>query len=113
MVTVNPNIYPAKYKQEIIATLRNVLSDPTHVRNALISDPALTPVGKEQRYSVCVRLTERDPYSQQYTEPKTRIAYFFGGPLNQFVKAKDDQCVNAAYKPFPEAEKLCLVKNCA
>ena len=113
VVTVNPNIYPAKYKQEIIATLRSVLNDPTHVRNALISDPALTPVGNEQRYAACVRLTERDPYTQQYAGPKTRIAYFFGGSLNQFVTATDDQCAKAAYKPFPEAEKLCLVAKCA
>lgn len=113
VVTVNPNIYPAQYKQEIVATLRSVLNDPTHVRNALISDPALTPVDKDQRYTVCVQLTERDPYSQQYAAPQTRIAYFFAGHLNQFVKANDDQCAKAAYKPFPEAEKLCLVKKCA
>jgi hypothetical protein len=109
---VNPNIYPAKYKQQITATLRNILSDPTHVRNGLISDPALTAVNKDQRYTACVRFTERDFRTGQYGEPETRIAYFYGGQLNQLVKAKDDQCVNAAYKPFPEVEKLCLVEKC-
>lgn len=109
---VNPNIYPARYKQEIIATLRRILSDPTHVRNGLISDPVLMPVNTDQRYTACVRYTERDLVSQQYGEPETRIAYFYGGQLNQLVKAKDDQCVNAAYKPFPEVEKLCLVEKC-
>lgn len=109
---VNPNIYPTKYKQQIIATLRRILSDPTHVRNGLISDPALTPVNKEQRYTVCVRYIERDLFSKQYGEPETRIAYFYGGQLNQLVKAKDDQCANAAFKPFPEVEKLCLADKC-
>ncbi len=110
---VNPNLYPTKYKQQIVATLRRILSDPTHVRNGLISDPVLTVVGKDQRYTACVRLTERDYQTRQYGEPDTRIAYFYGGELNQLVKAKDDQCVNAAYKPFPEVEKLCLVEKCS
>jgi len=109
---VDPNLYPAKYKQQIITTLRNLLTDPTHVRNGLISDPALTSVNKEPRYVVCVRYTERDLQTKQYGEPETRIAYFYAGDLNQLVRAKDDQCVNAAYKPFPEVEKLCLVEKC-
>lgn len=111
--TVDPNIYPAKYKQEIVATLRNILSDPTNVRNGLISEPVLAQVGQERRYTVCVRLTERDPSTRLYGEPDTRIAYFYGGTLNQLVIAKDDQCANAAYKPFPEVEKLCLVEKCS
>ena len=109
---VNPNIYPAKYKQEIIATLTHLLSDPTHVRNGLISDPALVPVNKEPRYVVCVRFTERDPSTGLYGEPDTRIAYFYAGTLNQFVKATDNQCATAAYKPFHEVEKMCLVEHC-
>jgi len=111
--TVNPNIYPAKYKQEIVATLSPLLSDPTHVRNGMISDPALMTVNKEPRYVVCVRFTERDPSTGVYGEPDTRIAYFYAGALNQLVKAKDDQCAAAAYKPFHEMEKMCLVAHCS
>jgi hypothetical protein len=110
--TVNPNIYPTKYKQQIIATLRNLIDDPIHVRNGSISDPLLMPVGNDQRYAVCMRFTERDAQTGQYDTPDTRIAYFFGGDLNQLVKATDDQCAKAAYKPFPEVEKMCLVKHC-
>jgi len=110
--SVNPNIYPTKYKQEIVATLRNLLSDPTHVRNGLISDPQLMVTNKEQRYVVCMRFTERDPGTNTYGEPDTRIAYFYAGTLNQLVKAKDGQCATAAFKPFPEVEKMCLVKHC-
>ena len=42
---------------------------------------------------------------------KDRIAYFFGGHLNQLIEASTEQCGNAAYKPFPELEKLCLAAS--
>ena len=52
-----------QYKQEIPDTLSRTLIDPTNVRDAFVSDPALTPVGKDQRYTACVRLQrpEREP----------------------------------------------------
>ena len=108
---VDPNVVPADYKNEIINTLKSVLIDPTNIRDASISDPALAPVGKDQRYVVCVRLNSRG-YHREYLGSKDRIAYFYGGHLNQLVDASKEQCGNAAYKPFPEAEKLCLGKSC-
>ena len=46
---------------------------------------------------------------QHHYEGSTdRIAYFYGGHLNQLIEASKEQCGNAAYKPFPELEKLCL-----
>ena len=108
---VDPNIVPADYKNEIIGTLKSLLIDPTNIRDAYISDPALAPVGKDQRYVVCVRLNSRG-YQREYLGSKDRIAYFYGGHLNQLVDASKEQCGNAAYKPFPEVEKLCLGKSC-
>jgi hypothetical protein len=108
---VDPNVVPTNYKNEIISTLKSVLIDPTNIRDASISDPALAPVGKDQRYVVCVRLNSRG-YHREYLGSKDRIAYFYGGHLNQLVDASKEQCGNAAYKPFPEAEKLCLGKSC-
>lgn len=108
---VDPNIVPANYKKEIVDTLKGVLIDPTNVRDAFISEPALTAVGKDQRYAACVRLNSRG-YHREYLGSKDRIAYFFGGHLNQLVDASKEQCGNAAYKPFPEVEKLCLGKSC-
>lgn len=108
---VNPNIYPTQYRQEIAATLQRVLTDPTHLSGALLSEPALGPVDKDQRYIACLRFSERNPDTRQYDPPQTRVAYFFGGHLNQLVMAKEDQCATAAYKPFPEAEKLCPDKS--
>ena len=107
---IDPNIFPAKFKQEIISTLEKTLVDATNIRDAFISDPALTPVGKDQRYTACVRFSARSA-SRQYTGSTERIAYFYGGALNQLIEATKEQCSKAAYKPFPELEKLCRSEN--
>ena len=110
---VEPNIVPANYKQEVIATLTPVLDDPTNVRDAFISAPVLTaiPGSKEQRYTICVRYNARDP-NHRYMGIKDRIGYFYGGHLNQLIEATPEQCGKAAYVPFPELEKLCLGSKC-
>jgi hypothetical protein len=105
-VPVDPNLFPTDYKRDILDLLSNSLIDPTNIRNASISDPALAPVDKEQRYIVCLRYTPRDA-ARQYTGATERIGYFYGGHLNQLVEASQGQCSKAAYKPFPELEKLC------
>ena len=109
---VNPNTIPTNYKQEILDVLERSIADPTNVRDAFISDPALTPVGKDQRYTACVRFNARDA-SHRYIGSTDRIAYFYGGHLNQLVEASKEQCGNAAYKPFPELEKLCRASKCS
>lgn len=106
-----PNKFPATYKDEILLTLSKTLGDPTNVRDGGITDPALRPAGQEQRYASCVRLNERGVDSK-YLGVKHRIAWFYGGHLNQLVEAKAGECDNAPYKPFPEVEKLCQSKSC-
>lgn len=106
-----PNIVPVNYRQEIVDTLRQTLEDITNVRDAYVSEPALVPVGRDQRYAVCVRANSRNSVGQ-YTGSKDRIGYFFAGRLNQLVEATKEQCGNAAYKPFPELEKICLANRC-
>jgi hypothetical protein len=108
---VNPNIFPTDYKKEILETLRTSLTVNTNVRDAYISAPMLTQVDKSQRYTACVRSNSRD-IEGSYTGVKDRIAYFYGGHLNQLVLATGGQCANAAYVPFPELEHLCLAKEC-
>ena len=105
-VPVDPNVFPANYKQEILDTLSATLVDPTNIRNAFVTDPALTTVDKDQRYAACVRFTPRDA-ARQYGPSVDRIAYFYGGHLNQLVAATPEQCGKAPYKPFPELERLC------
>jgi hypothetical protein len=109
---VEPNIPPTGFKREILDTLQGTLDDPTNVHDAFISDPALTPVGSDQRYTACVRYNARD-LNRTYAGNKERIAYFFGGHLNQLIEADQGQCAKAAYKPFPELEKLCFAKKCS
>jgi len=107
----NPNQFPANYKDEILNTMTTALDDPSNVRGAYISDPVIQRAGTEERYIVCVRSDSRDA-SKQYTGSKDRIGYFYAGHLNQLVEATKEQCGNAAYKPFPELEKVCLAKKC-
>jgi hypothetical protein len=107
----DPNVFPSSYKEEILLTLTNLLEDPTNVRDAYISDPVLRTIGKDQRYTVCVRSDSRN-INKQYVGSKDRIGYFYGGHLNQLVDATKEQCGNAAYKPFPELEKLCQARKC-
>jgi hypothetical protein len=108
---VDPNVFPANYKPEILDTMTALLPDPTNVRDALISEPVLRPAGKDERYTVCVRSNSRNA-SRHYVGSVDRIAFFYGGHLNQLVDATKEQCGNASYKPFPELEKLCLAKKC-
>ena len=107
----DPNIFPSDYKKEILDTMTTTLEDPTNVRGAYISDPALVPVGKDQRYAVCIRSNSRNS-ARQYKGSMDKIAFFFGGHLNQLVDASPEQCGKVAYKPFPELEKLCLATKC-
>jgi hypothetical protein len=107
----NPNIFPSDYKNEILNTMTSSLDDPTNVRSAYISEPALRPAGKEERYVVCVRSDSRDA-SKRYTGVKDRIAIFHGGHITQLIDATREQCGNAAYRPFPELENLCQAKKC-
>ncbi|MBI1204606.1 MAG: hypothetical protein GC182_19050 [Rhodopseudomonas sp.] len=107
-----PNVFPATYKKEITDLLTTTLEDPTNVRDAYITDPVLTKVNKDdERYTVCVRSNSRNA-ARQYKGSEDRIAYFYGGHLNQLIAATKEQCGNAPYKPFPELEKLCLGKSC-
>jgi predicted small lipoprotein YifL len=108
---VEPNIPPTAFKQEILSTLGKTLDDPTNARDAFISDPVLTQAGSGQRYTACVRFNARD-INRTYSGSKDRIAYFYGGHLNQLVEATKEQCGNAAYKPFPELEKYCFATKC-
>lgn len=106
-----PNVFPADYKNEILNTMTLSLEDPANIRGAFISEPVLRPAGKDERYTVCVRSDSRNA-NKNYTGSKDRIGYFYAGHLTQLVDATQEQCGRAAYKPFPELEKLCQAKKC-
>src|SRR5512136_301351 len=97
----NPNVFPANYKNEILTRMTSTLENPTNVHDAYISDPVLRPVGKNERYVVCVRSDSRNA-SNHYAGSKDRIALFYDGHLDQLIEATKEQCESTAYKPFPE-----------
>src|SRR5665213_4283308 len=108
---VDPNTPPSNYKQEILNLLTKTLDDATNVHDAFISDPVLTQVGSDQRFTLCIRYNGRN-MEGEYAGSQERDAYFFGGHLNQLVEADKGQCAKVVYKPFPELEKLCQAAKC-
>ncbi|MDI3469646.1 MAG: hypothetical protein OJF62_001709 [Pseudolabrys sp.] len=111
-VAVDPNLVPANFKAEIIATIPKVYYDPSGIHDAYYSDPVIRPDTGVTVYQSCVRLNPRGP-DGQYLGDREYIAYYYGGHLSQFFRATDDRCAKAAYRPFPEIERLCApnVKN--
>jgi hypothetical protein len=100
---------PADYKGELIAYLRNFLNDPSNVRSAFVSPPALGRIQGEERYVSCVRFNARST-TGSYRGSRDHVAVFFGGKLEYFFElrpeARDDRCRDATYEPFPELERL-------
>ena len=47
------------YKADIVAFMRTYLNDPTGVRDAFVSEPALRTLENVERYTVCLRYTAR------------------------------------------------------
>jgi hypothetical protein len=109
---VDENLFPADYKKEIVNIMPSILADPTNIRGAFISEPALTSFGASSRYTACVRYNARKSRSE-YSGSQDRLAIFHGGQLNQFIPATAEQCGKAAYQPFPELEKICFQQKCS
>lgn len=112
--TVETNVAPtSRYKTEIVDALRLIFAknDTTSISNAAVSDPLLRSISGEQHYISCVRYTAHYA-TLKMTTTTERVAYFYGGHLNQLIEATKEQCGNAAYKPFPELNELCIGKGC-
>ena len=106
-----PNILPAGYKPKIIALLRDRLPDPTGIRDAYITEPALKQTGNVSRYVVCVRYNAKG-YDKKYAGSTDKVAYFYGGEITQMVDAPGELCGKADYQPWPELQKLCVEAVC-
>jgi hypothetical protein len=104
-IKAEPNVMPANYRAEIIAFLRTYLNDPTRIRTATISEPALRSAGSEERYAVCLRFNARKS-GGEYEGVKERIVFFLAGKLDTMAEARREQCAGAVYQPFPELEAL-------
>ena len=93
--TVDPNLYPTNYKQQIAGFLTTVLVDPADFRLSLIAPPVQVQLGDSQHYVVCVQLNGHNQH-------KNKVAIYLAGSITQFVDAAAGQCANAAYEPFKE-----------
>jgi hypothetical protein len=98
------NVYPADYRAELIAYLRTYLNDPTGIREAAISEPALKSIGSGDRYVVCVRFNPKR--SGGYAGAKDHLVIYAGGKLDRYLETAGESCKDAAYAAFPELERL-------
>ena len=99
------NVYPANYKAEVLGAMHAYLNDPTGIRDAGISPPALKPVGDHPRYVVCVRFNAKKARNV-YAGAKVAAAMFLAGRLDHMLDAAHEQCAGAAFAPFPDLQKL-------
>jgi hypothetical protein len=110
---VEPNIFPADFKQQILSTVPSVVENANGYRDAYYSDPARDPTGQVMVYMSCVRFDARDSATGQYAGSKDYVLFYYGGQLSQFVQAAQNQCARPAYKPFPELDQLCRGAKCS
>jgi len=112
------NVFPANYKADVTAFLRNYLNDPTGIRGAAISSPELKDLPTGARYVACLRYDARKA-GGQYAGLKTALVVFISGRLDRFVDSPpardahgDEQatarrtevreaCKDASFAPFP------------
>jgi hypothetical protein len=99
------NVPPANYKSDILGAMHAYLSDPTGIRDAAISTPAVRPVGNSQRYIVCLRFNAKKA-GNTYAGAKEIAAVFVAGRFDRFVDTAREACADAAYTPFLELGKL-------
>ena len=93
---LEPNVYPANYKKDLLAYLREKSDVPVNASATYISTPALKQFGSDSRYFVCLRIDGQNVR-------KEKFVVFYAGLINQFVDATSEECGTAAYQSFPEA----------
>ena len=107
-------VYPDNYKSDILSLLRTYLNDPSHIRDAGISEPMYKVVDGASRYVVCIRYNAKKS-GGQYAGSKDNLVTFREGRLNRMLDPTRDprdareireQCKDATMKPFAELERL-------
>jgi hypothetical protein len=99
------NTPPTDYKREILAAMHAYLNDPTSIRDAEITPPALKTVGGYPHYVVCLRFNARKR-GTDYAGVKEIAAVFLVGRFDHFLDKAQEQCAGASFAPFPELQKL-------
>jgi hypothetical protein len=99
------NVYPTNYKSDILAAMHAYLNNPTGIRDATISEPALKSSGTLNRYVVCLRFIPKKNVSE-YGNTREIAAVFMAGRLDRFVDLPKTECNGATYVAFPELQNL-------
>lgn len=103
------NVYPERYKTDILAFMRTYLNDPAHIRGAAVSRPERKSIEQGERFVACVRYRERKD-GGAYGAPKDGAATFVSAKLDRFFDTPPEGvkalCKDAVLEPFPEMEKL-------
>ena len=99
------NVYPKNYKSDILAAMHAYLNNPTGIRDAAISEPALKSSGALNRYIACLRFTPKKNVSE-YGATREIAAVFISGRLDRFVDLPKTECAGVTYAAFPELQNL-------
>jgi hypothetical protein len=99
------NAYPTNYKSDILGGMHAYLNDPTGIRDAAISAPALKAIGNGKLYVVCLQFNAKKN-ATEYAGLKTVAALFVAGRLDHFAEVAHEPCTGTTYTPFPELQKL-------
>jgi hypothetical protein len=97
--------FPDNYKAQLLEYLKIYLNDPTGVKEAQLAEPVKKYMAGWPRYIVCVRYNARAT-NGVYGGASDRLAIYVDGRFDQFEEKPRDLCSGAAYKPFPELERL-------
>src|SRR5690349_17244656 len=83
------NVFPAGYKDDLLAFMRTYLNDPAHVRDAGASVPQLKTVGPGPRYVACVQFNARSG-DGKYQGLKEGAGIYVSGKLDRFLDKSSD-----------------------
>jgi hypothetical protein len=108
------NAFPKDYKADILAMAAQYADGSHKIKDAAISEPVLKQLPQGERYVVCAHFNPAGK-DGKYLGMKGGVGIFWFGKLDQVAEVPMDDkgrsdpsgpCGDAAYQPFPEAEKL-------
>ncbi len=111
------NVYPPSHRADLVAALHTYLNNPASIRDAWVTEPALSKIGERRRYTACVRFNA--PGGDGRYAARVLLAVFSEGRFDQFIEVTattetasveslsalvKGRCDAAEYKRFPELE---------
>jgi hypothetical protein len=117
------NVFPDNYRSDLLGALHAYVIDPTNIRDAFLSDPAIRQIGTQNRYTACVRFNAKNG-DGRYVGSRDVMAIFVNGRFDQFIDLTPqlgqssqsspsstalqatEACAQAEYKPFPELQTM-------